>query len=161
MKLLYYPDKKLFLKPENCSEGVDPELAAQMWDFMLAHGGVGLSAIQVGIPKAFFVARTLGTRWVWLNPQIVEASDETVIEPEGCLSAPGFYEKIKRFQTVTLEHGLPDDRKRETFSGFDARIIQHETEHCNGNMFSDHFTSARRSAMLGHIMKLKKMGKLR
>ena len=161
MKLVYYPDKRLFVKPDECIELVGQQTVNEMMDLMLEKNGVGLSAIQVGINKSFFVMKCGPQTGLYINPVVTPLGESQSSAPEGCLSAPGFFQSVHRYTDVSLEHGIAGDRKTSVFNGFAARIVQHETEHCYGKMFSDHFTKAQKSAMLGHLMKLRRAGQLR
>lgn len=161
MKLLYYPDKRLFVKPEDCDGGVNTQIFCDMLELMRTKNGVGLSAIQVGIPKAFFVMEVNSHTRLIINPKILEMGGPIVAAMEGCLSVPGHFEVYGRYDTVKLEHGLPGGRMTEDFAGFAARVVQHETEHCEGKMFLDPLSKARKGAILGHMMKLRKAGQLK
>jgi peptide deformylase len=108
--------------------------------------GVGLAAPQIGMPYRIFITqpKTSDDIRVFINPKIIEASkdvtegiSERENKLEGCLSIPAVWGKVKRAQTLTLlyqdEKGT---KKREIFSGFMATIIQHETDHVNGVLFT-------------------------
>jgi peptide deformylase len=106
--------------------------------------GVGLAAVQVGIPYRIFVTRPTPSSPVraFVNPEILE-SDLPVVDHEredqleGCLSIPGVWGYVKRSQSLTLKY--EDETGKpvvERFSGFMATIVQHETDHCNGILFT-------------------------
>lgn len=108
--------------------------------------GVGLAAPQIGESVRVFVVRPKESDpiRVFINPEIVSASpDQTEGVPErdnkleGCLSIPKIWGKVRRANTLTLrfrdEKGVPHE---ETFKGFTATIIQHETDHVNGVLFT-------------------------
>ncbi len=108
--------------------------------------GVGLAAPQIGEPYCVFLTRPnekSGIR-VFINPEIIKRSDEITDgvperenKLEGCLSIPKIWGKVKRARTLRLryhdEHGKPHE---ENFEGFLATIIQHETDHINGILFT-------------------------
>ncbi len=107
--------------------------------------GVGLAAPQIGAPYRVFVTRPTEKSEVrvFINPEIDQREGETDGVPErenkleGCLSIPAIWGRVKRAQTLTLhyqdEQGKPH---KEKFSGFLATIIQHETDHVNGILFT-------------------------
>ena len=108
--------------------------------------GVGLAAPQIGEPYRIFLTRPREKSKikVFVNPQIVEHSkDLTDGVPdrenklEGCLSIPKVWGRVKRSKTITLAYQDEQGKKhRESFAGFLATIIQHETDHINGILFT-------------------------
>ena len=98
--------------------------------------GVGLSANQIGITKNVAVLRTdmeYNIFKVLINPVIVEHSDETVTGEEGCLSYPGVIRKIDRYLKIKVKYKNEQFRSVEAeFSGFAARVVQHEIDHLFG-----------------------------
>lgn len=113
-----------------------------MCETMWAERGAGLSAIQVGTPlRLFIVDETIaGTKLpvLFINPEIVESSKETINEDEGCLSFPGLYQKVRRAQKIKVR---AQDIELKSFdieaSDLLARVIQHEIEHLDGKIFID------------------------
>lgn len=115
--------------------------------------GVGLAAIQLGIPLQIFLIRPdpKGNIAVFVNPQIIKSSQRQ--QPisgkhavyEGCLSVPHHYAPIRRSMSVTVKYQTPKLEtdnwklitKQAVFSGFPAHIIQHEMDHLNGILFID------------------------
>lgn len=108
--------------------------------------GVGLAAPQIGEPLRVFITRPKeeSVIRVFINPEIVNASDdqtdgvpERENKLEGCLSIPKIWGKVKRAKTLTLRYqDETGDVHEEEFSGFLATIIQHETDHTNGVLFT-------------------------
>lgn len=139
MQILTYPNPILRQKSEPISE-ISQEihkLATDMLDTMYEAKGKGLSAIQVGIPLRLFVADT--ERAIYINPQIIFQSG-TQEGPEGCLSFPGKYGKVKRFETVLVRaQNLHGEIFEEELTGMDARCVQHEIEHLDGALITDKF----------------------
>ncbi len=123
-------------------EKVTDELRAtfeEMFKTMEEADGVGLAAPQVGIQSRFFVAMADDeVRRVFVNPQIISTSAERGDYDEGCLSLPGFNEKINRPLKVTVqaldERGKPFTLEAD---GLLARIIQHENDHLDGVLYID------------------------
>jgi peptide deformylase len=131
-------------------------LIDDMLETMRAANGIGLAAIQVGVPERVIVVEVPEerdedeedpddgaprpvTQYVVLNPQIVRRSRDTEEGIEGCLSVPGLVGEVERNVGVTVK-GL--DRKgrkvRVKADGLLARVLQHEIDHCDGVLFIDH-----------------------
>ena len=110
--------------------------------------GVGLSAPQINVAQRMVVCDVSGDRnkpVVLINPVITEASDLQTQE-EGCLSFPGFYEKVKRGQHITVT--AQDTTGKEfslTADGLEAICIQHECDHLDGKLFVDYLSKLRSS----------------
>jgi len=106
--------------------------------------GVGLAACQIAKPVALFafVDKDKKIRLI-ANPKIIEIKkgrqskkEKSILE--GCLSIPDLYGELERAQSVTIKYqNLEGKEKKETFKGFEARIIQHEIDHLNGILFTD------------------------
>ena len=112
----------------------DPEiLFANMSQMMLEKKGVGLSANQVGLPYRMFVMGDEENLISVFNPRIVDYEGEEYYAEEGCLTYPGLYVKIKRYNVIraryTTHQGITDTIK---FSGMTSRIFQHEYDHLEG-----------------------------
>ncbi len=105
--------------------------------------GVGLAAVQIGVPLKVFITRpkARGKMDVFINPEILTFSDDEYAHDdeskmEGCLSIPNVWGMVKRHSTVTLSwQDEKGDKHEETFDGFMATIIQHETDHLDGKVF--------------------------
>ncbi len=115
-------------------------LLNEMFETMISADGVGLAAPQVGIAKRFFVIISDDNiRRVFINPEITKTSTENSDYEEGCLSLPGFSEKITRPTKISVS-ALDENAKRfviEDADGLLARIIQHENDHLNGILYID------------------------
>ncbi len=117
--------------------------------------GVALAAPQIGKNLAIFVVSFDNQRRVVINPEILNISKEKVNfetsenkdhrELEGCLSIPHYYSPIERAKKIKIRY-LNEKGKLivESFSGFMARIVQHETDHLNGILFTDHVLKQRK-----------------
>lgn len=101
---------------------------------MINNNGVGLAANQVGIRKAFFIAEIRGAVKLFINPKIISRSVEKNIDQEGCLSFPGAHKDIERSNEIVIQHFDCMAKKivKENYTGFSARIIQHEYDHLQG-----------------------------
>lgn len=114
-------------------------LVRDMWETMYDAPGVGLAAPQIGIPLRVLVAEYEEESAVLINPEIVKEDGEA-FGTEGCLSIPGFLgDNIRRAQKITVkarnEHGSPIKVSAE---GWYARVLQHEIDHLNGILYTDH-----------------------
>lgn len=161
LKLVYWPSPVLKQVSEPIKVHVQSTLD-EMYQVMKAHYGVGLSAIQVGLPFRFFILDVGSGLEVFTNPVIESLHGDLVSMDEGCLSLPGITERVKRYTKVTISY---DDgqwkRQTSTYDGLRAHIIQHETEHLDGKLFTDRLTNAQRSRIMGAVMALRRAGKLK
>ena len=123
------------------------KFAKQMIATMLAKDGVGLAAPQVGVNERlvilnFQLGRKKSKPIPLVNPEIIDASVETVIEEEGCLSLPGIFGKVKRWKTVTIRFEDETGKSRALeLDGLNSRAIQHEIDHLDGILFIDKMES--------------------
>lgn len=153
MELVLYPSETLAEDAAPVSE-IDNRtrlLAAQMLELMEDARGIGLAAPQVGILQRLFVCRLPreGRRWVFVNPEIVDAGRRTVRYEESCLSLPGSYAHVRRPAWVTVRAIDMDNRPVEMkVHGLMARVIQHEVDHLNGVIFLDRLSERRRERLL-------------
>ncbi len=155
-----------------------PALIADMWDTLHHAGGAGLAAPQVNHPIRVFIvestrdqadppgaSQTLrdypGIRQVFINPQIIAYSPDTITDREGCLSIPGLEASVPRSRSVTVEYwdtGLMPCR--ETFHGRTARIIAHEYDHLEGKLYLDYLGVLQRRLWQGKLASISR-GKVR
>jgi peptide deformylase len=121
---------------------VDPvELATNLKESMITHGGLGLSACQVGLPWRVFVAgnpNDPSNIKVFFNPNIVSTSENLVLMEEGCLSYPGLFIKVKRPDSIRIRYaGSNGHITTDVFDSIPARVIQHEYDHMDGIVFKN------------------------
>jgi peptide deformylase len=144
---------------------VDDELRALMDDMletMYAAPGIGLAAIQVGVPKRVIVmdlAREGEDKQPrhFVNPEILWASEETAPYEEGCLSVPEIYDEVERPAQVKLKYlNYQGEEIVEDAEGLFAVCIQHEMDHLEGVLFIDHLSRLKREQA---IKKVKKQAK--
>ncbi len=112
-------------------------LAENMQRVMRRARGVGLAAPQVGVLERLVVVAPEGRPIVMINPEIVSA-EGSVVGEEGCLSIPGLYGDVERFESIEVK--ALDKRGRETLyelEGMAARVVQHEIDHLDGVLFID------------------------
>lgn len=128
-------------------------------------GGVGLAAPQIGKNIRLFIVDC--TPWaeehpeladykrVFVNAEIYEESEETGLFNEGCLSLPGLYENVRRPVAIRMRY-LDENfvEHDELFEGLPARVIQHEYDHIEGQVFTDHLSPLRRNLLKSKMLKL-------
>ena len=106
---------------------------------MKLYGGVGLSANQCGVNERIFIAGTDTFQMVCINPKIIKCIGEQTKKREGCLTFPGMYLSVPRYESVEVEYYTESgEKKTHTFDGVTAHIFQHEMEHMDGIMFTTH-----------------------
>jgi peptide deformylase len=132
-------------------------LFAGMFEILERHKGVGLAAVQIGIPRRFFVTHIGNDEpRVFINPSIVETSQEMVDYEEGCLSLPGVWGQIMRPKMVRLQAW---NEKGKPFTmdagGILARVIQHEYDHLDGTLFIDKLSTLKRERLISKYERLK------
>jgi len=141
------------------------KLVEDMFETMYAAPGIGLAAIQVGEP-ARVVTMDLAKKdepkrpQVFINPELLGASEEKNVHEEGCLSIPEYYEEVERPAAVKLRYldleGQPHEIEAD---GLLATCIQHEIDHLNGVLFIDHISKLKRDRVIKKFTKQAKLGK--
>ena len=130
---------------------LDPQivnLIDSLIDTAIANKGVGIAAPQISQPyRLFIVASHPNERYphaptmpptAMINPRILHHSEEIVKDWEGCLSVPNVRGLVPRYQTIEVEYTTRQgETKKETLTGFVARIFQHELNHLDGILFTD------------------------
>ena len=150
LKIKKYPDPILRRKCQGVKE-VTEEIKNLGWDIVETieeNEGIGLAAPQIGELKRVIVIHPIKERspeekskklsQVFINPEIIKRSKETIIDEEGCLSFPGLFLKIKRAKEVEVE-ALDEKGEKVQIKaeGLPARILQHEIDHLDGILFID------------------------
>jgi peptide deformylase len=147
-------------------EKVDAEirkLAEEMADSMYAADGIGLAAVQIGVPKRIIVMdldQKDGKKdWrVFINPKITWASEEMATFEEGCLSVPEIWDDVERPARIKAEYLDLDGKTVEIEAdGMLATCLQHEMDHLEGILFIDHFSRLKRSMAIKKLTKAKKL----
>lgn len=150
-------------------------LIPNMWETMHNADGCGLAAPQIGRnirlfivdssttyenmsqadKEAYFDADDHGIKETFINAQIVERSGTLWLDDEGCLSIPGLTYEVKRPWSVTIEYlNARMEKQTRQFSGLTARMIQHEYDHIEGILFTDHITSLTRKMMQSKLNRI-------
>jgi peptide deformylase len=125
------------------------ELIQDMFETMEAANGVGLAAPQIGKSVRLFVIDTTpieknpedGLRKVFINPEIVDEDGEEWAFEEGCLSIPGIREDVVRHERILIRYQDENwEAHEESLTGMAARVVQHEFDHIEGVLFTDHLS---------------------
>lgn len=169
MSLILYPNPKLKEKSQLILNSIPDDkdlqkLIKKMFSIMEVFNGVGLSAIQVGVPLSLFVLKIDGVRQVVINPTFTSELnvikdgvmvDGCTYEQEGCLSAPAVFTRIRRPDTI---HATFFDEagtmQKRTYTGIWSRAFQHEFDHLCGISFFDRMNGIQRSAALKKYKKI-------
>jgi peptide deformylase len=143
-------------------EKVDDALRALMDDMletMYAAPGIGLAAIQIGVPKRVIVMDLAGPEEdkaprYFVNPEILSSSEDTAPYEEGCLSIPDIYDEVERPARVKLKYlNYQGDEVIEDADGLFAVCIQHEMDHLEGVLFIDHLSRLKRDRAVAKVKK--------
>lgn len=144
------------------------ELIETMFETMYNADGVGLAAPQIGLEDRVFVVdlepladdnhpEFRGFKKALINAEIIEKSGDLELVEEGCLSIPGIHEKVPREGHIRIkyidENLQPHD---EEYTGFMARVIQHEYDHLDGVMFTDRISPMRKRMIKGKLANMEK-----
>jgi peptide deformylase len=135
------------------------DLVSDMVDTLRKAQGLGLAAVQIGVPKRVFIVDVAQvditeSLKVYINPEIIETDSEVEYE-EGCLSFPGIYQKIVRPRRIKVRALDADGSQFEqVVDGIVARAILHEYDHLEGKLFIDHLSTLSRSLLKGRLKKL-------
>ena len=150
------------------------QLIENMWETMYASNGVGLAAPQIGLSLRLFVVDTApfaddetldivdvkileSFKKVFINPTIIEEDGEIWEFNEGCLSIPDVREDVSRHERIKINY-LDEYFKPQTLilSGLVARVIQHEYDHIEGILFTDHLSPLKRRLLKGKLTSISK-----
>lgn len=147
-----------------------PELKTlinNMFETMYHADGVGLAAPQIGLAIRILVIDLapfreedpeLGSfKSIMINPEMLEMSEEEEDGNEGCLSIPGISETVSRAEWIKIRYFDEDfNEKTEEFEGFKARVVQHEYDHLEGSLFTDHINPLRRQLIKSRLTNIAK-----
>lgn len=113
-------------------------LACSLVETMTKMKGLGLSANQVGLSERICAINLGSESWVLFNPEIIEKSETTADYPEGCLSYPGLYLKLKRPEHIKVKfQAINGQWLEQEFDGLTAVCIQHEIDHLDGKVYTE------------------------
>ena len=158
LDILVYPDRRLRQVAQAVTEFDDDleRLVADMAETMYAAPGIGLAAVQVGVPKRVVVMDLSAERndlRVFVNPEISELSGQAETE-EGCLSVPGVFATVRRAETVMINAQDVNGRPFEIAAAdLLAICIQHEIDHLDGKVFIDRLSRMKQSRIRKKLSK--------
>jgi len=145
LRIVHFPHPALRWKSKDVTR-IDAQLKdwiAQMFELMYAARGIGLAANQVGLPYRLFIINPSADpaekelEQVFINPQIIKRNGSEDAE-EGCLSLPEIYGPVTRAERITVEaFDLSGENFAYELGGIHARVVQHESDHLDGVMFTD------------------------
>lgn len=142
-------------------------LIDDMFETMYDAPGIGLAAVQVGVAKRLLVIdlqekdeetdETINEPMVFINPEILDTSEELTVYSEGCLSVPEQYADVSRPSAIKAKW-LDRDGKvhEEELHGLIATCLQHEMDHLEGVLFIDHLSKLKRDMLLKKLVKMRK-----
>ena len=162
-------------KPVEVFDGELKTLIADMFETMYHAPGIGLAAVQVGVPIRLLVmdlqepedaenpeSPIIKDPRIFINPEILWASETTVPYTEGCLSVPDQYAEVLRPDRIRARWQDPDGKvHEEEIDGLMAVCLQHEMDHLEGVLFIDHLSKLKRDMVLKKLAKLRKERGLR
>lgn len=160
--IILLPDPVLRQKSQ-AVERFDDELGAfarDMLETMYDAPGIGLAAIQVGVPRRLLVVDVAGKEeepapQIFINPEIVARSDAPGVYEEGCLSIPDYYAEVERPASVTIRYqDLAGESRQVEADGLLATCLQHEIDHLDGVLFIDHISKLKRDMVIRKFTKL-------
>ncbi|WNO52482.1 peptide deformylase [Stakelama saccharophila] len=167
--ILEVPDARLrtVSKPVEVFDDALRRLVSDMFETMYDAPGIGLAAIQIGVEKRLLVidlqeeededGKPIKDPRVFINPELIEVSEEMSTYNEGCLSIPEQFAEIERPTWCVArwrdEHGK---EHQDRFEGLLATCLQHEIDHLNGVLFTDHLSRLKRNMVMKRLEKMRK-----
>jgi peptide deformylase len=163
------PRLKVISDPVETFDDALQTLIDDMFETMYDAPGIGLAAIQVGEAKRLLVIdlqerdeedeeKVIRDPRVFINPEVLEESEELGIYNEGCLSVPEQYADVQRPAIIKARWQDRDGKvHEETLDGLMAVCLQHEMDHLNGILFIDHLSKLKRDMLLRKLTKQRKM----
>ena len=162
LPILCYPDPRLhkLAKPVQAVDARIKALVADMLETMYDAKGIGLAATQIDVHERLIVIDISEQRdqpLVLINPAIIWNSADKHINEEGCLSVPGIYDNVERFDAVKVEH-LDANGARQSVQadGMLAVCIQHEMDHLLGKVFVEYLSPLKRNRIKTKMLKLQR-----
>jgi peptide deformylase len=169
LPIVEVPDPRLRLvsRPVAVVDDATRALVADLTETMYAAHGIGLAAIQVGVDLRMLVidlqadedeeGKPIRRPCAYINPEILSVSDELSVYNEGCLSIPEQYAEVARPAACRVRwldaHG---ESHEEELDGLLATCMQHEIDHLNGVLFTDHLSRLKRDMVMKKLAKLRK-----
>lgn len=157
------PRLKLVSKPVAAVTDATRKLMDDMLETMYDAPGIGLAAIQVGVPERILVIDLAGegeapNPQYFINPEIIWASEELAVYNEGCLSVPEQYAEVARPAECKVQYLDYDGKPREIHAtALLATCLQHEMDHLEGILFIDHLSRLKRDMILRKVKRLERV----
>ena len=163
--LIILPDPLLrqLSKPVETVDSEVLRLADDMLETMYDAPGIGLAAIQIGVPRRMLVIDVSKEGeekqpQIFINPEILRSTDERSVYEEGCLSIPDYYAEVERPAAITVQYVDRDGKQQTTEAdGLLATCLQHEIDHLNGVLFIDHISKLKREMVIRKFTKAAKV----
>ena len=160
-KILTEPNKLLrqISQPVEKVGESEKELMNDMLETMYAANGIGLAAIQIGVPKRIIVmdlskGENKKTPMYFVNPLIIKKNDEKITYEEGCLSVPNQFAEIDRPSKCEVEYlDFNGNKQNLQAEGLLATCIQHEIDHLEGILFIDYLSKLKKAFILKKLSK--------
>jgi len=164
LDIIKLPDKRLrqVSEPIKRVDASIRKLVDDMFDTMYKAPGIGLAAIQVGVPKRVIVLdlskkEDAHEPQIFVNPEVVWASEAKSTREEGCLSIPEYYEEVERPSKVKVKYQDLNGKSHEIEAeGLLATCLQHEIDHTNGVLFIDYLSKLKRDRVVKKFTKAAK-----
>ena len=165
MKIIIAPDIRLTHVADdikNIDKNIELTLD-RMLNCMYENNGIGLAATQVGISKRLIVIDCASgdnkkKPIKFINPEVVELSENNIVFEEGCLSLPDQYANVTRPNFIVVKYrDIKGKLHKSKFEGLEGTCIQHEIDHLNGKLFVDHISKLRKQIIFKKLKKLKKI----
>ena len=159
LEILEYPDPRLrrVAQPVTVFDGRLRKLVADMAETMYSAPGVGLAATQVDVHERIIVidvSENKDALHVFINPEIVWASEETALCEEGCLSVPGVYDMVRRPARVRVRAvDVMGQSYQLDCEGTLAVCVQHEIDHLEGRVFVEYLSALKQSRIRSRMRK--------
>jgi peptide deformylase len=162
------PRLKIVSTPVETFDAALQTLIDDMFETMYDAPGIGLAAVQVGVPKRLLVidlqekneetGTTIREPRVFINPEIVEASEELAVYNEGCLSVPDQYADVERPAHIRARWFDREGKSHEeALDEMLATCLQHEMDHLEGILFIDHLSKLKRDMVLRKLQKARRL----
>ena len=164
LHIIVAPDPRLLRISKSITD-IDQEIKVLLNDMlkvMYKSNGIGLAAPQVGILKRLIVmdctdSENKRNSFKFINPKILELSNEVSQFEEGCLSLPRNYAMVERPREIIVQYKDENGKDyKKKFSGIEATCLQHEIDHLDGKLFIDHISKLKRSRILQKLKTYKK-----
>ena len=164
-KIITVPDETLrkISEPIQGFGTNEKKLIKNLFDTMYSANGIGLAAIQIGIPKRVIVLDVSKDNkkkepYCFINPVIKKKSNETSVYEEGCLSIPNTFIEIERPKSIILQFINELGKKEELkLDGMLSTCAQHEIQHCDGKLIIDYLSKLKKDLIIKKLSKKKKI----